>query len=661
MLLLCAGLVVDFLIFGMSESVRVSVKEKEGYKLDPSAGACVVFQITDSNGNTQIIKNVQYESGEAFVVLDLQRGLYTVRVDAITPNGYVYLQHKWSFTVGNGSVFPFSENFENGTGGWKKWSNGQPVELCSPGADNTGFCAADQIDFSSGKNWVGVYKECDTAFDISSHAFLSFFLKWEQSGIVLEEGQSIEFKVELCDEDGNVCSFVSSNSVFGKLESGQYWGFQKPDVYRKNLPPDSGGWGWFLIPLDVFSRFNPGWCSPVDLTRIKAVRIGASSFSVQKGVLKVYVDEINFFSSSSCVSFIVPAGDSALSWEYGNSNVDNFIPRISKEPSVFDEFSFVFPMKNYAPARFWFVSPFYETSCGNYTGCLKDFDYMVFWVKQASPYVELGLMVEDRYIYNKSWCSEGKGDGVWRQVVLKLPGNGQAGDFLYWDSNSEEEKPAVCNLQKTLGFYIKPTFADLRESPVVISRIVFCKADSLIQKVSEFGPVKKVESDSVKIFVKGIPDGADVTFQVMDRDGAVETLKTCSNNGKAEVEFFARKNGVYYVWVDALATAAVLKQFSWSFIKRKVPPTQYPVALPTVVSASKDSEVVFVNLPQSCVKVFVLDMLGRKVKTVTVKEGEAVWDLLNEAGKKIRPGVYIFVASDIDNKPLSRGRVVVRR
>ena len=125
------------------------VQESSGYSLDLDNGAQVTFQLVKPSGTVEIYKADTYNAGKASVDVECdENGLYQVRADALDTTGSVYLQKSWTFIVGTLTQSPFDADFESGTGGWLKKTDGQPVERVSGGAAGTAYCAKDQIDFS---------------------------------------------------------------------------------------------------------------------------------------------------------------------------------------------------------------------------------------------------------------------------------------------------------------------------------------------------------------------------------------------------------------------------------------------------------------------------------------------------------------------------------
>ena len=74
---------------------------------------------------------------------------------------------------------------------------------------------------------------------------------------------------------------------------------------------------------------------------------------------------------------------------------------------------------------------------------------------------------------------------------------------------------------------------------------------------------------------------------------------------------------------------------------------------------SGDTEIVFTDLPASCtIEVFTLN--GERVKTITEDDGDgqAVWNVRNDAGDLLGSGLYTYI---IRSETEEKGKLVITR
>ncbi len=193
---------------------------------------------------------------------------------------------------------------------------------------------------------------------------------------------------------------------------------------------------------------------------------------------------------------------------------------------------------------------------------------------------------------------------------------------------------------------------------------------------NETEPTGVISETSTTLHVMGENlSEATVKFQVVDPNGNVEVYK--GNN--ATISFSV--NGNYTVYADAYSVdGKIFRQATWTFSvnapglseggketsgseekEANLPSLSEVKAFPNPVSLSANGKAYVGGLPGSAVKVVVFDVRGFKVAELEVSGGYAEWNLENELGSKVVPGVYLFVAKDSSGKVVAKGKIAVKK
>ena len=88
--------------------------------------------------------------------------------------------------------------------------------------------------------------------------------------------------------------------------------------------------------------------------------------------------------------------------------------------------------------------------------------------------------------------------------------------------------------------------------------------------------------------------------------------------------------------------------------------TTNPVFPDPYVTGTGTAEIVFTDLAASCtIEITTLD--GQLVRTITESDGDgqAIWDIKNEAGEDVASGIYLYLIKSLSQE--AKGRLIVSK